>query len=48
MYQKLMLNDKKLMLNDETRRSMEYVSTTHVKYAYKKVTSWYLYQGIIG
>lgn len=43
------------MLNDETRRSMEYffilissVSTTHVKYAYKKVTSWYLYQGIIG
>lgn len=24
------------------------VSTTHVKYAYKKVTSWYLYQGIIG
>lgn len=24
MYKKLMLNDKKLMLNDETRRSMEY------------------------
>lgn len=25
MYKKLMLNDKKLMLNDETRRSMEYL-----------------------